>query len=84
MLREKWVSVTQHICNVHSWTGATRFMSCDHGELTDDYNWLDEGSVQHVVSSKVATDRTLLDDMVKLTHLTHTGDNEVFHSTILR
>ena len=46
--------------------------------------WTRAASSMFVALSKVATDKTLLDDMAKPTQFRYTGDNEVFHSTLLR
>lgn len=85
MLREKWVSVCHHITNVHTWTGATKFMKCAHGNLEqEDIDWLPAGSAQHLALTKIVTDKKVLEDMGQLTEFRHTGENEVLHNTLLR
>ena len=51
-LRERWLSLLDHITNQHSWTGATKFLKCAHGPLPpgQETQWLAHGSPQHETS----------------------------------
>ena len=75
VLREKWLSILDHIANQHSWTDATQFMACEHGEIPPDESkqWLTRSSDQHQALMKIVTDKTLLQDLNKLTDFCHTG-----------
>ena len=63
-------------------------MKCDHGELDEEAerhtDWLEAGDVQHKTLTNIVVDKTLLQDMEKLTEFRHTGGNEQFHNAQLR
>ena len=47
MLRERWMSLLYHVCNMHAWTEGEVFNKCAHAELSDDddraIKWLKAG-----------------------------------------
>ena len=84
-LRERWLSLLDHITNQHSWTGATKILKCAHGPLPpgQETQWLARGSPQHETLRKIVSKKDLLIDLEKLTDFIHTGSIEVYHSNQL-
>lgn len=81
LLREKWLSFLHHCRNEHTWTDATLFMQCDHGELSGSKKkWLHAESAAYASLVSVFEDRQLLKDMEQLTQFMHTGALENYHS----
>lgn len=85
MLREKFLSFTSHISNIHHFYTNTLFVKCEHGDLGDsDKQWLDADSEQTAKLMEDVTDKTLLHDLIGLTEFCRTGSLEVYHSNLLR
>jgi len=88
VLKEKWVSLVNHVANKHSWSGANNFHQCAHGLLSrkdeKEITWLKPGSTAHVALEDVVTNKRLLKDLEKLTDFCHTGALEVYHSLMLK
>ena len=83
-LREKWLSILQHISNKHRWENAKIFKRCEHGKLSRrqvaERIWLNKGSPAYNALEKVVANKRLLSDLRYLTSFNHTGTLEVYHS----
>ena len=70
VLKEKWMSVTNHIVNVHSWEHASVFVRCEHAELSSEEfrrkKWLKSGSPAHEALKLVVFEKRLLNDIKKV------------------
>ena len=88
LLKEKWMSILNHIQNKHSWSDATQFKSCAHPPLTRSEAqrkcWLKPGTAAFVALEEIVLERKLLKDLSKLTDFCHTGGLEVYHSMLLK
>ncbi|KAK3745396.1 hypothetical protein QZH41_001436 [Actinostola sp. cb2023] len=88
LLREKWVSLLDHVTNKHSWTHAVLFHQCSHPVLTHTEMrrtaWLKPGTPAFVALEEVVNQPKLLKDLAKLTDFCHTGALEVYHSMMLK
>lgn len=67
ILKEKWLSILQHVSNVHSWIGNEKFYACEHGELDTEEvrtkKWLPSGTLVHDALSEIITDAKVLSDL---------------------
>ena len=76
MLKEKWLSILQHIVDQHEWVTSTLFTRCGHDQLTDNEKnsreWLKPDSEAHNVIVKVVRKNKLLNDMDKMTLFKYT------------
>ena len=88
LLKEKWLSLLQHICNKHRWTGSRLFHKCAHQPLSReeqaDVAWLDRKGEAFKALHSVVTDKRLLNALPHVTKFCHTGEIEVFHSMLLK
>jgi len=77
LLKEKWLSVQNHIVNVHQWAGNDMFHQCSHPPLTNEQKrstaWLKKGSKAHKAICSVVSNDRLLSDLKKMTKFKHTG-----------
>ena len=84
VLRERWLSILDHIKNVHDWEGNEVFHECLHAELTlhqmKTKPWLKELSHAYAAIQRVVSDKNLISDLKYLTRFSHTGTLEVYHS----
>lgn len=88
VLREKWISLLQHIANRHKWTGNVHFHKCEHARLRKEERshiaWLKPDSdCYELLQSHVLNDR-FLKCLPQLTLFCHTGELESFHSMLLK
>ena len=88
LLREKWLSVLNHIGNKHRWAGSQLFKKCAHKPLTrqerEEIDWLDQKSEAFKALQDIVTDKNLLKALPHITRFCHTGELEVFHSMLLK
>ncbi|XP_078582072.1 uncharacterized protein LOC144865306 [Branchiostoma floridae x Branchiostoma japonicum] len=88
LLREKWRSILNHICNRHRWSGNSMFHKCEHLPLTarqkKKKKWMKMGSAPHKALAEVVLETTLLKDMSQMTKFKHTGNLEVHHNVVLK
>ena len=89
LLKEKWLSVLHHTANKHNrWPGFKKFKKCEHHKLSRKeqkaIQWLKPGSSAHAALDEVVSNQRLLKDLEKLTEFHHTGDLEVYHSSMLK
>ncbi|XP_071954979.1 uncharacterized protein [Antedon mediterranea] len=86
-LKDKWLSLLQHVCNLHEWASADKFHKCSHDPLLEDMHeieWLTPGSDAHDALRGVVMNTKLLKDMHKMALFKHTGSLEVFHGMLLK
>ncbi|XP_071138462.1 uncharacterized protein [Mytilus edulis] len=77
----KWLSIMNHMCNKlegHS----SIYPKCDQGELSQDCQWLEKGSVPYKRMKAVVESKYLLTDVPKLSPVYQTYALEVFHSVV--
>jgi hypothetical protein len=88
LLKEKWISVLNHVSNNHRWTGNVLFHRCDHSKLTAKQKkqtlWLDQKSEAFKALQAVVMNNRVLNVLPQLTKFCHTGELEVFHSMLLK
>ncbi|XP_028414363.1 uncharacterized protein LOC114537519 [Dendronephthya gigantea] len=91
ILREKWLSLLQHITGKHSWRLSKEIKlikKCGHPRLTakdqKSIIWLKNGSLAHVALEEVVTNKKLLKDICKLTEFRRTGELESYHSVMTK
>ena len=79
ILKEKWLSILEHITNKHTFKGNKYYKSCEHGKRLR-RKWLKKDSSAFTALKKIVADPKLLADFPYLTKFNHTGNLEVFHS----
>ena len=88
LLREKWLSLLNHITNKHRWGGSKIFKKCAHTVLTaaekSETEWLDPKSPAFKALQEIVTATRLLNALPHVTMFCHTGELEVFHSMLLK
>ena len=69
VLKEKWMGLLHHICNIHEWDTGEQVTKCDHPPYTSDTReraWLKQDSKAFEVLRTVALDKKLLKDLEKV------------------
>jgi ribonuclease HI len=91
ILREKWLSLLNHITGKHCWKSSKEFKfikRCGHPRLNKkdqkEIVWIENGSPAHVALEEVMTNKKLLKDLAKLTEFHHTGELESYHSLMTK
>jgi len=90
LLKEKWLSILNHITNKHTWrrVRGQLYKKCSHQALTRAQKnataWLKPGSSAFVALEEVVTNAKLLAGLPKLIDFCHTGGLEVYHSMMLK
>ena len=91
VLREKWLSMLEHIVNKHTWKSSPKFQfvkKCGHAVMSrrekKSITWLKKGSPSLVALEEVVTNQKLLKDLAKLTEFHHTGQLESYHSLMTK
>ncbi|XP_046339478.2 uncharacterized protein LOC124120650 isoform X2 [Haliotis rufescens] len=79
-VQAKWLSIANHIANIHSGHGAS-FPSCMHGEIQDRI-WVTAGTRAHKEIESILKSTYLLKDVAKLSPHGQTSHLEGFHSVI--
>ena len=84
MLKEKWLSILNHVCNKHKWEDCQLYKKCTHPRLTKKEKrikkWLVRGSPAYNALEKIVTDKNLIKDLKHLVDFRHTGNLEVYHA----
>eukprot|EP00105_Crassostrea_gigas_P037323 XP_019921471.1 PREDICTED: uncharacterized protein LOC105325318 [Crassostrea gigas] len=80
LVSEKWLSVLNHITNVHEGHGQ-RFPKCLHGEL-EDRDWINKGSLAFLEMEKVVKGKLLVNDIKKLSPAEQTSALESYHHVV--
>ncbi|XP_072286763.1 uncharacterized protein [Pyxicephalus adspersus] len=85
LLVEQWSSIVYHITNQHCWHTGDLYKECHHAGITEEEDgktdWLETGSAAHGVFKDIVLNKKLIKDLKQLSFC-HSGDLEVFHSTI--
>ena len=84
ILREKWVSILNHIIDVHNWEGCTFYHGCLHAPISDETRetkkWLLKGSPSYEILNSIVMNKKTLNDLKYLTQFKHSGALEVLHA----
>ena len=83
LLKDKYLSLLQHITNRHNWSCMAILRGCEYEPLTAEQKkkkWLKQGSPAFESLRKVFEEKKRLSDLSKLTHFCHTGALENLHS----
>ena len=87
-LRERWVSILNHVVNKHRWKNNKYFRKCGHGRLSRrkerKTKWLEDRSSAYVAQEEVVLNKKFLKDIEKLTEFHHAGELEVYYSFLLK
>lgn len=86
-LKEKWLSITNHVVNRHDFPSNQFFKNCQHGELDESTRrkkWLTPGSPPHNDLLKIVHDTRLLKTLPHLTDCVRTTSLEAYHSLYLK
>ena len=77
LLVEKWLSITNHVCNIHHHPDNATYQDCAHGPLEDTLQrrtkWLDVDSHKHDALVNVVHNKRFLKDIRQLANFCHTG-----------
>ena len=84
LLKEKWLSIINHVANVHKWKSNKLYHACNHRTLTKkderSKKWLPKRSHAYKALKDIVTDKNVLKDLPHLSLFRHSGELEVFHS----
>ena len=87
-LRERWISILNHVVNKHRWKNNKYFHKCGHGRLSRrkerKTKWLEDGSSAYIALEEVVLNKKFLKDIEKLREFHHTGELEVYDSLLLK
>ena len=83
LLREKWISILSHVCDIHEFNDNKLFKKCSHGPIQP-RAWLTPGSPAHNSLKSIVMDKRLLKDLSYFVDFKHTGNIEVYHSLLLK
>ena len=87
-LRERWISILNHVVDKHRWENNKYFHKCGHGSLSrrkeKKTKWLEDGSSAYIAIEEVVLNKKFLKDIEKLTEFHRTGELEVYHSLLLK
>ncbi|XP_014676344.1 PREDICTED: uncharacterized protein LOC106816275 isoform X1 [Priapulus caudatus] len=79
--REKWLSVVNHVANVHTGHGDI-FKECAHGPL-DDRDWIKKGSRLHKEFKEIVASNGLITDIGRLSPVAQTYSLESYHKVVI-
>lgn len=79
LVKEKWLSILNHICNVHHGHGE-KYTECQHGDL--DRKWLEKGGRTHAHLREIITNKAMLSDVGNLSPGAQTSKIESFHKIV--
>ena len=82
LIREKWLSMLNHIRGIHFWEDNKLVHKCEHGQLDQKLKWLKTDSPSFLALKSVAENKNILADIKYLSKFCHTGSLEVFHSVL--
>ncbi|KAK7909693.1 hypothetical protein WMY93_014377 [Mugilogobius chulae] len=87
-LKRRWTSILYHVCGIHRWEEDEQEYRCYHDDLSDEQQkykkWLKKGCAAWNALKGVVLDKNLLRDLSQMTLFKHTGNLEVFHSSMLK
>lgn len=88
ILKEKWISLLNHVINKHSFKENVYYKKCAHKRLTKKdrkgMEWVKKDSLVFEDLKKIVLNPYLLNSLPQLTKFCHTGQLEVFHSMLGR
>ena len=86
ILKEKWISILQHVKNRHSWGGCKFVHKYCHPKLTPTEErrkkWMKAGTPPYHALQQIALEKRLLKDLRYLTNFDHTGSTEVYNALL--
>ena len=86
VLKEKWLSILQHVKNRHSWGGNKHVHKCCHPRLkaTEERKkkWIKAGTPPYKDLQDIVLAKRLLKDLKYLTNFDHTGSTEVYNALL--
>ena len=84
ILKEKWVSVLNHVIDIHKWDGCTLFHECLHAPITTEMRatkkWLVKGSPSYEKLKSIVMNEKRFKDLKYLIQFRHSGELEVLHA----
>lgn len=84
ILKEKWVSILNHVTDVHKWEGNSYVNECLHDSLSEEMRekkkWLDKNSLSYEMLKSVVLNERTISDLPYLAQFKHSGELEVFHA----
>ena len=86
-LKERWLSITNHVVNRHDFPSNKLFKKCEHDALDEGVRWkkwLTPGSAPHNALLKIVHDTRLLKTLPHLTDCLSTNALEAYHSLYLK
>ena len=63
LIREKWLSMLNHIRGIHSWEDTKLFRKCEHGQLDKERKWLKTDSPSFLALKNVVENKKILADV---------------------
>ena len=82
LIREKWLSMLNHIRGINSWEDNKLFHKCEHGQLDKKRKWLITDSPSFLALKNVVENKKILADIKYLSKFCYQGNLEVFHSVL--
>ena len=84
ILKEKWVSILNHVIDIHAWDDCTLFHECSHApmsnEMRETKKWLVKGSPSYETLKSTVMNEKRFKDLKYLTQFRHSGELEVLHA----
>ncbi|XP_065054534.1 uncharacterized protein LOC135683252 [Rhopilema esculentum] len=81
LIKEKWLSLFNHIINKHEGHDGQLFKCCEHGPM--EREWLIKGKAAYKELKDKLTKTQLLNDIAKLSPVEQTSHLESFHNIVL-
>ena len=82
LIREKWLSVLNHIRGIHSWKINKLFHKCEHEQLDKERKWPKTDSILFLALKNDVENKKILVGIKYFSKFPHTGNLEVFHSVL--
>ena len=82
LIREKWLSMLNHIRGIHYWEENKLSHKCEHGQLDQGRKWLKTDSPSFLALKNVVENKDILAGIKSLSKFCHTGSLEVLHSVL--
>ena len=71
LIREKWLSMLNHIQGIHSWEDNNLFHKCEHRQLDRERKWLKTNSPSFLALKNVVENKKILADIKCLSKFCH-------------
>ena len=82
LIMEKFLSMLNHIWDIHSWEDSKLFHKCEYGQLDKGRKWLKTDSPSFLDIKNAVGNINILADIKYFIRFCHTGNLEVFHSVL--